>query len=568
MATTETIFPPGVQVQDENIQIIDDMTEVFRSSLARGQTQRQSYGGPRLKMTRRVFVRQSELGLMLSFLQELRGKGVAFYASPNYVNRGSFPNAELFTNADFSQGTGGGWIVPSNYTLSVADKIMRCTRSALGQDYPFRQYCPYTQYAPHTARFVAQSLDTINGSLYAFMGGPAFTFALSKTYGGYAAAVNVPYTVSAADYSGLIDGNALVGTLGSWIDVYFASMSRCAMVDNGGNIVLYSDQFDTTWSLFSITISANAYTAPDGTTTADGMKESSTSNVEHYVQQTPITIGSGVQDYSISCYVQNVTRSWCSLRVYENTSSTYVNAFFNLSGAGAVGTINTGANWASARASIQAMGSGWYKCSLIARKTNAATGLNLVINSATADNTLTYAGTVNQIALALWRATINASSVPSRPPQSTSTPAATVPQTGNSLTVKGLPASTSGLLLKGDMFEVNGELKICTASLDSEANGAGTLVFGPDLVASPGADLPVIFRKPMGKPMPELHRRANAARSKVRSAIEHVFAAEKHRFGLFVRTIGIARATLKIGMVNLVYNFSRLAWLEGRTVPV
>jgi hypothetical protein len=65
----------------------------------------------------------------------------------------------------------------------------------------------------------------------------------------------------------------------------------------------------------------------------------------------------------------------------------------------------------------------------------------------------------------------------------------------------------------------------------------------------------------------ELHRRANTARSKGRSAIEHLFAAEKHRFRLFVRTIGIARATLKIGMVNLVYNFSRLVWLEGRAVP-
>jgi hypothetical protein len=68
--------------------------------------------------------------------------------------------------------------------------------------------------------------------------------------------------------------------------------------------------------------------------------------------------------------------------------------------------------------------------------------------------------------------------------------------------------------------------------------------------------------------MSELHRKANAARSKVRSAIEYVFAAEKHRFGLFVRTIGNARAKLKIGMVNLVYDFSRLVWLVDRTVPV
>ncbi|TWH78534.1 hypothetical protein IQ25_04180 [Novosphingobium taihuense] len=37
--------------------------------------------------------------------------------------------------------------------------------------------------------------------------------------------------------------------------------------------------------------------------------------------------------------------------------------------------------------------------------------------------------------------------------------------------------------------------------------------------------------------------------------------------GLIVRTIGIARARIKIGMANLAYNFQRLTWLEGRSVP-
>ncbi|MDB5578140.1 MAG: hypothetical protein JWR80_3316 [Bradyrhizobium sp.] len=32
-------------------------------------------------------------------------------------------------------------------------------------------------------------------------------------------------------------------------------------------------------------------------------------------------------------------------------------------------------------------------------------------------------------------------------------------------------------------------------------------------------------------------------------------------------TIGIARAEMKIGMVNLAYNFSRLAWLHARVAP-
>ena len=74
-------------------------------------------------------------------------------------------------------------------------------------------------------------------------------------------------------------------------------------------------------------------------------------------------------------------------------------------------------------------------------------------------------------------------------------------------------------------------------------------------------------KKPRGKAMPERIAKANAKRSAVRSAVEHVFAGQKHRMGLFIRTIGIARARIKIGMANLVYNFQRLAWIEGRTVP-
>lgn len=74
-------------------------------------------------------------------------------------------------------------------------------------------------------------------------------------------------------------------------------------------------------------------------------------------------------------------------------------------------------------------------------------------------------------------------------------------------------------------------------------------------------------KKPPRRPMPERIARANAKRSAVRSAVEHVFAGQKHRMGLFIRTIGIARARIKIGMANLAYNFQRLAWLEGRTAP-
>ena len=53
----------------------------------------------------------------------------------------------------------------------------------------------------------------------------------------------------------------------------------------------------------------------------------------------------------------------------------------------------------------------------------------------------------------------------------------------------------------------------------------------------------------------------------MRSLIEHVFAAQKCRLGLVVRTVGIVRAHIKIGLANLAYNFTRLAWLNGRAAP-
>jgi IS5 family transposase len=69
-------------------------------------------------------------------------------------------------------------------------------------------------------------------------------------------------------------------------------------------------------------------------------------------------------------------------------------------------------------------------------------------------------------------------------------------------------------------------------------------------------------RKPTGKPMPEATARANARKSSIRARIEHVFAHQKSRFGLFIRTIGIARAEAKLTLANLAYNFDRLVFHE------
>jgi IS5 family transposase len=72
-------------------------------------------------------------------------------------------------------------------------------------------------------------------------------------------------------------------------------------------------------------------------------------------------------------------------------------------------------------------------------------------------------------------------------------------------------------------------------------------------------------KKPKGKPMPRRIARANNRKSKVRAADEHVFARQKGPMGLFIRTIGIARATTKIGLANILYNMKRVLWLTVQT---
>ncbi|MGB0928863.1 MAG: IS5 family transposase [Pikeienuella sp.] len=71
-------------------------------------------------------------------------------------------------------------------------------------------------------------------------------------------------------------------------------------------------------------------------------------------------------------------------------------------------------------------------------------------------------------------------------------------------------------------------------------------------------------RKPNGKPMSEASSRANGKKSSVRARVEHVFAHQKNRFGLFIRTIGLARAEAKLTLANLAYNMDRLVFHERK----
>jgi IS5 family transposase len=63
-------------------------------------------------------------------------------------------------------------------------------------------------------------------------------------------------------------------------------------------------------------------------------------------------------------------------------------------------------------------------------------------------------------------------------------------------------------------------------------------------------------------PLSEFHQEQNTKKSRVRARVEHVFAQIEKMSGGQIRCIGRLRAAGKIGLLNLVYNMRRFAYLK------
>ena len=81
-----------------------------------------------------------------------------------------------------------------------------------------------------------------------------------------------------------------------------------------------------------------------------------------------------------------------------------------------------------------------------------------------------------------------------------------------------------------------------------------------------GIESQVCEKGTRGTPLTAEQRASNRVKSKTRVRIEHVFGAQAQMGGHLVRTIGIARARVKIAMINLVYNMRRFVLLCRRGI--
>lgn len=176
------------------------------------------------------------------------------------------------------------------------------------------------------------------------------------------------------------------------------------------NQAVQSQALATTWTQSGCTSTNNASIAPDGTTTATQILET-TANSLHGVGETASCSSSSI-DVTLSAFVRpNLTRTWTCLSMNEATGGTSAYAFFNLTGSGAIGTLFAGTNWSNVRATITPANNGFYRVTITATKLNAATSLGYFILSAPSDNVQTFVGVVTN-GITGWGAQFEIGSLP------------------------------------------------------------------------------------------------------------------------------------------------------------
>ena len=148
------------------------------------------------------------------------------------------------------------------------------------------------------------------------------------------------------------------------------------------NVLLYSEEFDS-WSKNNSSVTANATTAPDGTTTADKLVENSSTGNKEVYQNATFTSGTSL---TFSCFAKAGERTRFRLAGTTERFDSSTNAYFDLSN-GTVVTTNGGFT----SASIEAYPNGWYRCVGTMLPTSSGTN-NVFITLVNTGTTTGYTG--------------------------------------------------------------------------------------------------------------------------------------------------------------------------------
>jgi IS5 family transposase len=104
-----------------------------------------------------------------------------------------------------------------------------------------------------------------------------------------------------------------------------------------------------------------------------------------------------------------------------------------------------------------------------------------------------------------------------------------------------------------------GTLKRVTKAFDWQLQKKGYIPVGGQ--ACPGHRSGIVDASLAPSPK---QRNTQDEKTAIRAAVEHVCARQKTCYGLFIRTIGLARAEAKLTLANIACNFDRLILHERR----
>jgi hypothetical protein len=169
------------------------------------------------------------------------------------------------------------------------------------------------------------------------------------------------------------------------------------------NLLTRTEEFDNgVWGVSGVTVTADAATAPDGTTTAEKITPN-TSNVIHYIRQANAVVPGDVR--TISVYAKAGGYDYLQI-VGGTTNAGYAN--FELGGDGAVTASN------DLTTSILSVGNGWYRCTATqVSQDTAGFGFQLFVqNTALAGRAATFAGDGTS-GIFIWGAQLEQSSTAS-----------------------------------------------------------------------------------------------------------------------------------------------------------
>jgi hypothetical protein len=200
------------------------------------------------------------------------------------------------------------------------------------------------------------------------------------------------------------DNKSLVDAVTGASLVTFTRASSGTFVGSNGvlrsavtNLLLRSEEFDNaSWTKTRSSISADSTIAPNGSLTADKLVEDTTAGATHLV-----SVGSGLiagNTYTYSVYAKAAGRDWLLM----SPGSTWGYGWFNINN-GTLGTLVDGGS--NPTAAINAVGNGWYRCSITL---TAVANAGIQFLMAPSNGTVTYTGDGTS-GLFLWGAQVEQS---------------------------------------------------------------------------------------------------------------------------------------------------------------